>query len=113
MEATELSPTPSSATTVPRPKVSCWTRSPGSRDGIGRPALAFLAASERALAVPKRFWGARPPLVGMEYCGRFQDVIAPAVRRQSTRSAGSSSRNREAGLCEGAPHAERTTARET
>ena len=49
----------------------------------------------------------------LDVTGRFHEVITPAVRRQSTRSTGSSSMNREAGLCCGAPQAERTTARET
>jgi len=67
----------------------------------------------RAAAEPKR--GGAPAV----RCGsdgataRFHVVWAASVRRQSTRSTGSSSRKREAGLCEGAPHAERTTARET
>jgi hypothetical protein len=72
--------------------------------------LAFFAASERAVAVPKRRWGAR---AGRPKVGRFHDDIALSVRRQSTRSAGSSSTKREAGLCCGAPQAERTTARVT
>jgi hypothetical protein len=77
--------------------------------------LAFLAASERAVAVPNRLCGAWPPrrASGRPNEGRFHELIAASVRRQSTRSIGSSSMKREAGLCCGAPHAERTTARET
>ena len=41
---------------------------------------------------------------------RFQDVCSAAVRRQSTRSTGTSSRNREAGLCDGAPQRQFGTA---
>ena len=53
MEATALSAMPSRATTVPRPKVSWWTRSPGSSEGMSRAGLAFDAASARAAAEEK------------------------------------------------------------
>src|SRR5205085_793542 len=61
IEATALSATPSSATTVPSPKVSWVTRSPGSSEGTSRAGLAFDAASARAAAEEKL---RRPAAVG-------------------------------------------------
>ena len=53
IEATDLSATPSTETTVPRPKLSWVTRSPGSSTGIGRLGFAFAAASARAAEAGK------------------------------------------------------------
>src|SRR3954467_1169769 len=61
MEATALSAVPSRATTVPRPNVSWWTRSPGSSEGISRAGLALAAASARTAAEEKL---RRPAAVG-------------------------------------------------
>src|SRR5688500_19712005 len=116
MEATDFSAAPSTATTVPMPKESWTTRSPGDRLGISRAGLALEAASARRAAelklrrpasvgVPRRV---EPPLRSL----RPQRVCAAAVRRQATRSTGSTYRQRLAGLWLGAPHAERTRARE-
>ena len=106
---------------MPIPNVSWSTRSPGSSDGISRAGLALAAASARAAAAeklrrPAAVGAERPPYDAREplpaRSGRLHDVWAASVRRQSTRSTGSSSRNRDPGLCAGAPHEERISARE-
>ena len=62
MEATDFSATPSTATTVPMPKESWTTRSPGERLGISRAGLALEAASARSAAELKL---RRPASVGV------------------------------------------------
>ncbi len=88
---------------MPIPKVSCSTRSPGASDGTSR-FWPRASASARIAAVPNRRVGAPAVRCGIDgSTGRFHEVCAASVRRQSTRSTGSSSRKREAGLCEGRP----------
>ena len=95
-------PLPSSETTVPRPNVSWVTRSPGSSEGM--PDMSADRDTERELNVSWR----RDVADGVDgsHC-----VGGLASRRQSTSSSGTSSRNRDAGLYEGAPQADRLVAR--
>src|SRR3954467_6377375 len=74
MDATALSPTPSSATTLPIPNESCTTRSPGASDGTAR-LVAFASASARIAAVPNRRVGGPALRAGRDgSTGRFHDV---------------------------------------
>ena len=75
--------------------------------------LAARAAAEEKLRRPAAVGAPSRAAELAARSGRPQRVCASAVRRQSTRSTGSSSRKRLAGLCDGAPQAERTMARET
>src|SRR4051812_50162605 len=98
MEATALSPTPSRATTLPIPKVSWTTRSPGASDGTSR-LLALASASARIAAVPKRRDGGPAVRFGSEGMnGRVHEDCAAPVLRHSTTVARRSARDREGGL---------------
>src|SRR4051812_10412933 len=103
MDASALSAAPVVATTVPRPNVSCETRSPGESEttGFGVPLLPGFQAPEaepREAGGPCRVVTADEPKPG-------------SSRFQSTSSSGTSSRNRDGGLKVGAPHAARESDR--
>src|SRR5690242_10400690 len=82
-------PTPSVATTVPRPYLSWVTRSPMSRDSAGVSFQPFAGPNGDVDADERRFHAA----VGADGAAR-----SGWTRRQSTRSAGISSRKRDGGL---------------
>lgn len=90
----DWSAAPRTATTRPSPKESWLTRSPGLSARIGRrPGPAT-----------------RPRRMALSAASCDADVSVAPVH--STSSPGMSSRNREAGLYDGDPQADRTTARE-
>lgn len=92
--ASAFSAAPAVDTTVPRPKVSWLTRSPGSRSMTTRlPGERVVGRSARAAEA-----------------GGCETV--DATRSHSTSSSGTSAKNRDGGLYDGAPHAERITARD-
>src|SRR5665647_3499670 len=92
-----FSSSPSTLTTVPRPKESWLTRSPDRSEIIGR--------------LPGDRTPGRPAKVAT--AGVDEDLMpVVSVRCQSIRSAGISSRKRDAGLYCGEPHPERTIALE-
>ena len=118
IEATALSATPSTVTTVPMPNESCTTRSPGSSEGTGRvPAVGFGGGADAAGGASSSGTRGRSRPRSAYRLDADVDcptmVCAASVRLQSINVVGSSSRKRDAGLCCGAPQAERTTARET
>jgi hypothetical protein len=90
----DWSATPRTATTRPRPKESWLTRSPGLSARIGR--------SPGPATRPRR----------MALSAATCDAEVSVAPVHSTSSDGMSSRNREAGLYDGDPQADRTTARE-
>ena len=99
--ASALSPIPDVETTVPSPNLLCVTRSPASSDTTGPPPTMRSPSLTAALlddgAAPK------PP----ELIGR----ATGSSRFHSIKASGISSRNRDAGLYAGVPHADRLTAR--
>lgn len=97
--AIDLSPSPSTRTTVPRPKESWLTRSPDWSAMTGR--LPALRTPGRAASVATA--GRSEPRAPLN--------DGPS-RCQSSRSPGISSRKRDGGLYCGAPQADRTAARE-
>src|SRR3954454_16844947 len=95
-------PTPSVATTVPRPYLSCVTRSPTESDSAGMSFQPFAGPNGDDDGEDDRRCHELVGALGADRSG--------CTRRQSTRSAGISSRNRDGGLVMGWPHAERTIA---
>src|SRR5918995_1887053 len=86
--------------TMPSPKASWVTRSPADRTGTARSGL-LVPAARRYEMPPDPF----------DELGVHR-VWSASVRRQSSSSAGISSRNRDGGLWLGAPQALRTIARD-
>src|SRR6476469_652955 len=97
-------PTPSVATTVPRPYLSWLTRSPTSRDSAGVSFQPFAGPNVDVDDADERRFHVEVGADGAERSGW--------TRRQSISSAGISSRKREGGLVIGWPHADRTIARD-
>ena len=92
--ASAWSALPRTSTTRPMPNESWVTRSPGDSDGIGR--------SPGPATRPRR-------IIASAAISDGERSVAPV---HSTSSAGMSSRNRDAGLYDGEPQADRTIARE-
>src|SRR4051812_19291799 len=143
MVAVARGPTPSTATTVPRPYLSCETRLPTANSSTGPDPSGRLPVedddfSPNRLAVigadrepqpppedpppeelpkprPPRPPNARPLMLPSKELSPMNppDLASSSVRRHSTRSFGMSSRNRDAGLAPGCPQADRIIARET
>src|SRR3954454_17268897 len=110
-------PTPSHEITVPRPYLSWLTRSPTSSFSA---TVSFQPLPNDGVPDEDGEEDRRPPqVVAARGVPREPEPKEPkplldgSSRRQSTRSGGNSSRNREAGFIDGWPHAERVIARET
>ena len=98
MVASDLSPSPASATTVPNPNVSCDTRCPTSRTI----AVDFLPVARGGGPDGSRDFFTADDEV---------NVLRPSFFH-SINSEGISSKNREAGLYLGVPKVNRYSARE-
>jgi len=98
MVASDLSPSPAIATTVPSPNVSCDTRSP-------------TANCIAVLFFPVARGGAEVTL-GFRVSDGESDEVDPPWFLHSITPSGISSKNREAGLYVGDPHEDLYSARE-